>query len=45
VRYEAILDETGLHAPAIIQQEKEKQDKLVGDILNGLGETRKNDSI
>jgi len=39
VRYEAILDETGLHAPAIIQQEKEKQDKLVGDILNGLGET------
>jgi ABC-2 type transport system permease protein len=39
VRYEAILDETGVHAPAIIQQEKEKQDKLVADILNGLGET------
>jgi len=39
VRYEAILDETGVHAPAIVQQEKEKQDKLVADILNGLGET------
>lgn len=39
VRYETILDETGTHASAIIQQEADKQDELVADILNGMGET------
>ena len=39
VRYETILDETGVHATTIIQQEEAKQEQLMADLLNGLGET------
>ena len=44
VRYEAILDETGQHASAIIQEEEDKQNKLIADLLNGMGETLLNDA-
>ena len=44
VRYEAILDETGQHASAIIQEEKDKQNKLIADLLNGMGETLLNEA-
>jgi len=39
IRYEAILDETGVHATAILQSEEDKQTKLMENILNSLGET------
>jgi ABC-2 type transport system permease protein len=42
-RYEAILDETGVHAKAIIQSESDRQDELISSVLNGLGETLLNE--
>jgi len=39
IRYEAILDETGVHAPAILQSEADKQEELMAGVLNSLGET------
>jgi len=43
VRYEAILDETGAHATAIVQKESDKQDELIATLLNSMGETLLND--
>lgn len=42
-RYETILDETGVHAPAIMQKEEDKRTEMMANILNGLGDTLLNE--